>query len=227
MGTRVAAVLAALGAASGGIAPAMADVIPSPAVVTATVLTCGPFRLSVGGSNFDPFTAVLVTFDAGSGGTPQSFQAGTDGFGRFSLDIAPAARADGRYAVRADDFKQRESEVIVTVACAVSQAQPTLRLDPTVGRPGFVTVARGAGFRPGARVALAWDRGIPVHIPPAVADSSGVFQAPILILPHDFLGPRALSARPAGPGEAAFAVSPAGYDVVIGPLEPPRWENRG
>src|SRR5439155_1311047 len=50
---------------------------PSPEVGTTTIT----------GDNFNPFSAVLVTFDAGPGGLPQSFEAQTDVFGHFSRTI--------------------------------------------------------------------------------------------------------------------------------------------
>jgi len=50
---------------------------------------------------------LLVTFDVGTGGRPESFDSTTDAFGRFRIAIEPGLRDAGAHAVRADDFRGR------------------------------------------------------------------------------------------------------------------------
>jgi hypothetical protein len=162
--------------------------------------------LTVTGSEFHPFTAVLVTFDAGSGGIPESTASRTDGFGRFALDLRPGPRPEGIHTVRADDFRGREAAADVVVPC-----RPTLVLSPPIGPPGFVTEAIGSGFPAGAAVRLAWTPGISGGRP-VVADPAGRFRRPVLVFPNDIRGPRRLRAEPAG--TTAFGAAEAPFLVV-------------
>src|SRR5262249_54860546 len=95
---------------------------PPPAVIAVSVTaTCSPartaFAIEVAGESFNPFTAVLVTFDADAGGRPESFDATTDGFGRFDVTVHPTPRPEGGYLVRADDFREGEAAATADVRC--------------------------------------------------------------------------------------------------------------
>jgi hypothetical protein len=88
-----------------------------------------------------------------------------------------------------------------------------LRLDPSVGPPGFVTIATGVGFPANAPVVLTWSVGItPTPLAPVFTDASGSFTAQVLVLPGDQEGPRklravvTLSGVPATPATAPFLV---------------------
>ena len=98
---------------------------PKPTPVPPVVVP-PPYSVGVVGENFDPFSAVLVTFDAGPGATPESAQAQTDGFGHFAITLRVRQRAEGQHLVRADDFRQREADAIYTVPCF----QPSVALNP-------------------------------------------------------------------------------------------------
>ncbi len=244
---RVTAALAVgLLPALAGTAPATAAPAPTPAAVTIAP-TCGPaidpaaaagarYAIRVDGVSFNPFNQVLVTFDAGRAGRPESFATTTDGFGRFGLTIQPAQRPAGTHVVRADDFRLREAMASFTVPCPPAVSPPTeksigqrftpqLRLDPAIGRPGFVTQVTGTGFPPGQAVALSWDRGSVAVQPPGTApdlvtaDPGGGFRAPLLIFHHDVRGVRRLSAAPRGP--VAYTAAPTvDFLVVPGTLQP-------
>ena len=161
------------------------------------------YSITVDGVNFNPFTAVLVTFDAGPGGTPESFEKTTDVFGHFSLDIQVRSRAEGLHLVRADDFRQREADAIYKIPCF----QPAVALNPPIGPPGFVTSAVGTGFPPNASiVVLNWkEPALRSPLPKNIrTDGNGSFQIPILVLYHDLLGPRMFQAIVPNPfGERA------------------------
>src|SRR5438874_12265678 len=60
---------------------------PKPAPTPATSAAPETGTTTITGDNFNPFAAVLITFDAGPGGVPQSFEAQTDVFGHFSRTI--------------------------------------------------------------------------------------------------------------------------------------------
>src|SRR5437667_353388 len=194
---------------------ARATPTPAPAPVTYTI--------NVDGSNFNPYSAVLVTFDAGPGGTPESFERTTDVFGHFNLDIQVRSRSEGVHLVRADDFRQREADATYQIPCF----QPSLALDPPIGPPGFVTSAVGTGFPANAStVLLNWGRpALHSPLPKNIkTDESGSFQYSILVLYHDLLGPRMLQAIVANPfGDRAGSAIEAGAPFLVSPGR--RWPN--
>lgn len=237
----VAAGLVASAALAGGAPDAAGAQLPTPAVIAldpacgpaALATAAGTYTITVRGDNFNPFTAVLVTFDAAAGGRPESTRAETDGFGHFQAAIQPQPRPAGSYLVRADDFKQREAVASFTVPCqgtpspgAPSPGTPTLRFDPALGPPGFVTQAIGAGFPPDQPVSLIWDA-IPAFpiTPQVTADNNGSFTIPdFLIFHHTPVGFYTLTARPAG--TIAFPATTARFQVVPGSAEPPDFKVR-
>jgi hypothetical protein len=248
--------------AAGGTGASRAQT-PTPAVITvdpacgqaSTTGQAGTYTITVRGDNFNPFTAVLVTFDAAAGGRPDSTRGEADGFGHFQVAIGPDLRPAGSYLVRADDFKLREAVATFSVPCPGTPSQatptpatttpdrpaqptpapgrptpapstPTLRFDPAIGPPGFVTQALGTGFPPNQPVSLTWDAvpGIPVG-PQVVADSSGGFAIPdFLIFHHTPVGAYTLTARPAG--TIAFADTTTQFLVVPGSAQPPGFKVR-
>ena len=200
-------------------APRASPKATAKARATATPAVPAPvtYTITVDGVNFNPFSAVLVTFDAGPGGTPESFERTTDVFGHFTFDIQVRSRPEGRHLVRADDFRQREADAIYQIPCF----QPAVALDPPIGPPGFVTNAVGTGFPPNATiVVLNWkDPALRSPLPTTIkTDGSGSFKFPVLVLYHDLLGPRMLQAIVANPfgaragsaieADAPFLVTP-------------------
>jgi hypothetical protein len=225
--------------------PALAQPPASPAAIQLSP-SCGPaapgtppaYAITVSGANFNPFTAVLVTFDAAAGGRPESFDAATDGFGAFQVTIAPALRPAGAYVVRADDFREREATATFTVTCAAPPAQapptyqPAMRFVPAVTRVGWIVALRGTGFPPSANVRLAWSgvfgRAIPGRTLPASvttgADGSLVVPS-ILVFVETSLGTQSATATPGGP--ETFA-QPARADLLVvpGTVQPPNFKER-
>jgi hypothetical protein len=185
---------------------------PTPAVAPPVTYT-----ITVDGVNFNPYSAVLVTFDAGPGGTPESFERTTDVFGHFNLDIQVRSRQEGVHLVRADDFRQREADATYTIPCF----QPAVALNPPIGPPGFVTSAVGTGFPANATiVVLNWmSPALRSPLPKTIkTDGNGSFQIPLLILYHDLLGPRMLQAIVANPfGERAGAAIEADAPFLVTP----------
>jgi hypothetical protein len=175
------------------------------------------YTITVDGVNFNPYSAVLVTFDAGPAGTPESFERTTDVFGHFTLVIQPRSRTEGVHFIRADDFRQREADATYRIPCF----QPSVALNPPIGPPGFVTSAVGTGFPPNATIAfLNW--GTPALRSPLpkniTTDANGSFQIPILVLYHDLLGPRMLQAIVANPfGERAGSAIEADAPFLVTP----------
>jgi hypothetical protein len=185
---------------------------PTPAASAETAI------ITVSGDNFNPFSPVLLTFDAGPGGKPQSFEAQTDPFGHFSRDIQVTEPAEGLHLIRADDFRQREAD---DTSYQIPCFQPSVALDPPIGPPGFVTTAVGSGFPANSSiVVLNWQSPallspLPVNIK---TDGNGSFQIPVLILYHDLLGPRMLQAIVANPfGERAGAAIEADAPFLVTP----------
>jgi hypothetical protein len=211
----------------------------SPAAIAVTVScssTANVFSLRVQGADFDPFTAVLVTFDAAAGGTPESFDTSTDGFGRFDTTIQPAARPAGTYVVRADDFREREATLGVAISCP-GQAppnrqpppqvfNPTLSFHPGVTRRGFIVALSGTGFPPNQPVHLAWGDLFGRNIVSSVtADGSGsVSVARVLVFEETVVGTAHVVATPGGTD--TFGAVAAPLLVVPGTVEPPQFKER-
>jgi hypothetical protein len=187
---------------------------PTPTPAAAPPVT---YTINVDGVNFNPYSAVLVTFDAGPGGTPESFERTTDVFGHFSLDIQVRGRSEGVHLIRADDFRQREADATYRIPCF----QPSVALDPPIGPPGFVTSAVGTGFPPNASIAyLNWaNPALRSPLPNNIkTDGNGAFQIPILVLYHDLLGPRMLQAIVANPfGDRAGSAIEADAPFLVTP----------
>ncbi len=187
---------------------------PTPAPAQVPPVT---YTITVDGVNFNPYSAVLVTFDAGPGGTPESFERTTDVFGHFNLDIQVRSRSEGVHLVRADDFRQREADTTYRIPCF----QPSVALDPPIGPPGFVTNVVGTGFPANASIVfLNW--GAPALRSPLPknikTDANGSFQFPILVLYHDLLGPRMLQAIVANPfGDRAGSAIEADAPFLVTP----------
>jgi hypothetical protein len=180
------------------------------------------YTINVDGVNFNPFSSVLITFDVGPGGKPESFQTRTDGFGHFNADILPTQREEGLHVIRADDFKQREAQATYTIPCF----QPSLALDPPTGPPGFVPFVVGTGFPAnGQVVVLRWTPGLTIPGLPVklLTDGNGAFRVPVLVMYHDILGPRQLQAivpNPYGPNAGAAVEAEAPFLVTLGRAQP-------
>jgi hypothetical protein len=212
-----------------------------PAAITVTV-ACAPastaFTVRVQGTDFNPFTAVLVTFDAAAGGRPEGFDATTDGFGRFALTFQPQQRPAGAYLVRADDFREREATATATVDCGPGPTptptptptpqvfNPTLAFHPAITRRGFVVALSGAGFPPGAKVHLDWGdlRGRTV-VTQLTADGGGAIAVnTFLVFGETPFGTDRVLATPVDPN--AFTPATAPLLVVPGTVEPPGFRVR-
>jgi hypothetical protein len=195
---------------------------PRPTPTPAAVPPPG-YTITVDGVNFNPYSAVLVTFDAGPGGTPESFERTTDVFGHFTLDIRVRSRSEGVRLVRADDFRRREADTTYRIPCF----QPAVALNPPIGPPGFVTSVVGTGFPPNTPIVfLNWGTPAALRSPlpkNIKTDGNGAFQYPILVLYHDLLGPRMLQAIVANPfGERAGSAieADAPFLVTLGRSQP-------
>src|SRR5207253_2987088 len=188
----------------------------------ATTPTASPLSetgtTTITGENFNPFSAVLITFDAGPGGLPESFEAQTDVFGHFSRTIQVVEPLEGVHLIRADDFRQREADdTTYQIPCY----QPSLALNPPIGPPGFVTYAVGRGFPRNSPIAfLNWDGGVlRSPLPKGIkTDDAGSFQIPVLVLYHDLLGPRMLRAIvPNDQGDGAGVAIEADAPFLVTP----------
>jgi hypothetical protein len=229
--------------------PALAQPPPSPAAIELSP-ACGQaapgppgaYTIAVAGENFNPFTAVLVTFDAAAGGTPESFDARTDGFGSFQVTIGPSLRPAGAYLVRADDFREREATATFAVPCGPPPVtptptpnpvfNPTMRFVPAVTRTGWIVSLRGTGFPPGATVNLSWGglrgRAIPARTLPTsvTAGSDGSFDVPsVLVFFETGPGRQTATATPGG-GETFAQAPTAKLLIVPGTVQPPAYKER-
>lgn len=106
-----------------------------------------------------------------------------------------------------------------TVRLRGQASQAKLVLDPRIGPPGFVTIAKGAGFPPGARVRLSWSEGITPPLGDVVADANGSFRVQVLVFHNDVTGPRDLVAEPVS--ATAFPAVSTPMLVTPGSTVPP------
>lgn len=224
----VVAVLATLVAAV--VIPSPGRAASSPAAITLSP-TCGAagsspqrYSIQVDGTDFNPILDVIVTFDAGPGGHPESFAATTDGFGRFDVLISPLQRSAGTFIVRADDLREREATASFTVPCVAIPPPPllctaSLTFDPSVGRLGTVVQLIGTGFPQGVQhITVAWDRGI--NNLAAIPVGAPTFTHGVLLMSHDLAGTRTLRVIGSDSSTANVACAAATLLVVPGSVQP-------
>ena len=234
-GRLAALAAAALALVPGWPVPARAAAPPS---ITSTVACPQPpaFSVRVQGIDFNPFTVVLVTFDAARGGRPEAFDAQTDGFGRFDLTIQPAPRPPGSYVVRADDLREREVEASVDVDCAVPPGSaatavfhPTLRFHPGVTRRGFVVVLIGTGFPPSSKVSMQWGELRSRDLEPTLTTDAGgnlVLPRPWILVFQETPSGTSVQVVAAAGGPEQFDPVTAKLLVVPGTAQPPDFNER-
>ena len=200
----------------------------SPAAITLHP-DCGPagaapqrYSITIDGTNFNPILNIVVTFDAGPGGHPESFKASTDGFGHFNTSITPNERAADTYQVRADDLREREATAAFTVPCNTPPPPPrctaSITLSPSLAAPGYITQLTGTGFTGISKVTVAWDHGIGTIAPIPV--TNGGFTSAVLILPHDLPGPRTLTVDSSSSPSANLSCASAKFLVLPGSMQP-------
>jgi Tol biopolymer transport system component len=178
--------------------------------------------------------AVTVTNDGWSPATVRQGRVRGDGGFAITLDGCRSARLDWGSACTVSlvfvppavgprtatlEMATDQPGPPLTVPLAGEGGTQVLRLSPTVGPPGTVVRADGQGFPPGASVVLSWHGGITAQAAPITVGPSGAFQAWILVLPNDRLGPRRLEA--ALPGGKPLASAP--FLVVADTVQPPRF----
>jgi Tol biopolymer transport system component len=178
--------------------------------------------------------AVTVTNDGWSPATVRQGRVRGDGGFAITLDGCRSARLDWGSACTvslvfvppAVGPRTATLEMVtdqpgppLTVPLAGEGGTQVLLLSPTVGPPGTVVRADGQGFPPGASLVLSWRGGITAQAAPITVGPSGAFQAWILVLPNDRLGPRRLEA--ALPGGKPLASAP--FLVVADTVQPPRF----
>ncbi|MFJ4923694.1 HYR domain-containing protein [Streptomyces sp. NPDC088725] len=72
--------------------------------------------------------------------------------------------------------------------------KPSLTVTPAVTKPGRVVVARGKDYPPGETVRLTWSLGITEDLNGVTVGRDGTFEAQVLVMRKDRLGPRRLRA---------------------------------
>lgn len=112
-----------------------------------------------------------------------------------------------------------------TAATRIVVQQPGIALDPGTGPTGFVPLATGRSFPPGATVRLGWSPGLSPTPGEVVVGPDGTFRAQVLVFHNDRVGVRRLEGVPVvGP---AFGVVRSGeFLVVPRSLQPPDFASR-
>jgi hypothetical protein len=146
---------------------------------------------------------------------------------RVTVRLAPRAALVGTVAGRVTATGDNQVPVTRFGEAAILVRAPTLRVSPEIGPPGFVTLALGTDFPPGARVRLRWVDGITATPDTVTVDPDGSIRAQVLILRKDRLGPRDLTAeRVTGP---LFGPVRTTRPFLVTPrtLAPPAFSGRG
>ncbi|MEO9326050.1 hypothetical protein ABFT23_21330 [Nocardioides sp. C4-1] len=102
--------------------------------------------------------------------------------------------------------------------------QPSLRVLPGVAPPGRVVLAYGEDMPPGSDVDLTWLPGITIDPGPFRVAADGTVRVPLLVVRHDLLGVRLLTATSVG---GLFTPVDAELLVVPRTLAPPSFNGRG
>jgi hypothetical protein len=102
--------------------------------------------------------------------------------------------------------------------------QPTIRVLPSVAPPGQVVLAYGENMPPGSDISLVWAPGINIDIGPFKVSDDGTVRVPMLIVRHDQIGTRLLTATST---TALFTPVSGVMLVVPGTLLPPNFNGRG
>ncbi|TAM82295.1 MAG: hypothetical protein EPN43_13785 [Jatrophihabitans sp.] len=111
-----------------------------------------------------------------------------------------------------------------SATAALPVRQPRVQVLPGVQMPGFVALAYGQDFPPGAPVTLAWQPGITTYGGPFTVAADGTLNAPMLVVGRDVLGPRVIVATSVG---GKFSPVQATMLVVPRTEAPPGFLGRG
>ncbi|HEY7201973.1 MAG TPA: hypothetical protein VIC57_17255 [Candidatus Dormibacteraeota bacterium] len=219
--------------------------LPSPPPSPGT----GPvYTIEVVGRGLPPGEGDVV-FNPGT--RQQSFGSTTDSGGNLDVVIRPTTVPAGTYAVEVESFHLESvvARALFQVPCPPTPPpatptpspsrpasptppprftppprvlNPTLTLTPAVGPPGTVTVAHGTDFPPNIAIQLAWSQGIAgTTSPSVVSDGTGAFTTTVLVLPHDELGTRVLTAVSLVPPDSSLlGFASASFLVTPGAVQP-------
>ena len=180
-------------------------------------------ELVIEGTAFYEQAPVLVTVGVGE---PQPTV--TDAAGTFVQRVPLAGTPPGPLGVSA---VQRDAlltvvvqaQAVIVLPCG-TPPEPLLRLLSQSAAPGAVVVAEGIFFPAGEPIALRWDRGLTRgQASLATPDATGLFRVQLLILHHDFLGERELTAHRASDESVTYA-EPVSLLVVHGRGTPPAFK---
>jgi hypothetical protein len=239
-------VLALLVGGSPGSAAAAAA---APVPVMAVVPTCGragtaqvstvvvPYTIEVIGRNLGIY-GVSIVFNPGPAHRLSSAQPDQNGSLDQVIHVAPVP--PGTYTIQVQDLDYvpmastlfvvpfptptpvSPSPPAVSPSAPPRVLNPTLTLSPAVGPPGTIVTARGADFPASTSVQVSWSQGIGgTTAAPITTDPSGGFTTTVLVLPHDELGSRVLTAvSVTPPNRSLFGFASASFLVVPGEVQP-------
>lgn len=175
-----------------------------PAVDFASVAlgdTSPPAAVTLGNAGWTPLTANGSTI---AGPDAAQFSVFFDGCASTVLRRGQACTVTVLFAPTAEGTKAAVLQVaddftgsprLARLTGAGSEA--VLTIEPTIGPPGIVVMAEGAGFPPDTDLVLRWSQGITPVMGPVRTDASGAFRVQVLVFHKDRTGPRDLIAESA------------------------------
>jgi hypothetical protein len=97
----------------------------------------------------------------------------------------------------------------------ITVLQPEIEVNPGLGPPGRPAYVTGEHFPPGATIAILLDGGLNAQSIEVSISADGTFTTSLLVLVHERLGPRDITAEPVsgptfGPVQTPFLVVPGG-----------------
>jgi Tol biopolymer transport system component len=149
---------------------------------------------------------------------------GAGGRRRFRVGLETLVEATVQLEARVSTSTEEVSTTDNVDTVALEVLQPEIQLLPGVAPPGKVVLAYGVDFPPGSLVSIEWEPGITVTRTPALVSPTGTLRVPVLVVRHDLLGARLLTAT-----SEDDLFTPVDGDLLVVPrtLSPPTFNGRG
>ncbi|GAA1050223.1 hypothetical protein [Arthrobacter russicus] len=144
----------------------------------------------------------------------------------ITLTVTSAAKGSGQVSVKAVSSGNERDYTNNTVERRLTVLETTVRLLPSVAKPGDVVLAYLENLPPGETVRLAWEQGINSGAD-TYASAQDNLTVPVLVVPGDQLGDRTLRVHSTTGGFGGADGIAGNLLVVPGAMQPPGFLGRG
>lgn len=129
------------------------------------------------------------------------------------LSLSPAVKIATTVSAKLDYVDASGAKQTLPASSPLVVGEPTITLTPTVGPPGLVPTAKGAGFPPKTKVTLAWQFGVGQRPIDVTTDAKGNFSVPLVVPYNDIKNKRMAGAALTGTGTGFKPVKSPTYMV--------------